>query len=256
MVRMKNLKEVLRAMLLLFSGWMLLLQFLIYTAIYGLYLYITTDNVVLSLIIGGVLAFPSLYYISYSNKKMKKYHRILQDLNLYATTMTFHLQSNKNVRTSLEMTKPALTKELQEEVDLVLRSFDKDSLNPDFSGFEKYKFSPIDAFNDTLIISRNEGGNISEMFRKVNRNINYAITKHDEMIRGKKAVAKQIYSIIGMMGSIPVILSLMSAVFSMQIYKEFISYPISIIGVIGFFVGLVVCLFKHEKKKSDTFMYI
>lgn len=252
----KRVREVFRAMLLLFSGWSLLFRLVIFSLIYGAYLYISTRMLILSLVVGLIFAVPSLYYISYRNKKMKREIALLKDLNTYATTMTFFLQSGKNLRAALEATRPSLSERLQNDIDRVLKSLDEDSLSPDMSVFDKYKFSPIKAFNDVLIISRDEGGDKSTMFNRVNENINFAITKHDEMVRGKKIVAKQIYFIIGAMLSIPVMLSCLSTFLSTQMYDQFLFYPISIVGVIIFFAVMITWLFKHEKKKTDTSMFI
>lgn len=252
----KRVREIFKAMLLLFSGWSLLFQLLFFSLIYGAYLYISTHSLILSSVVGLIFAVPSLYYISYRNKKMKREISLLKDLNTYATTMTFFLQSGKNLRASLEATRPSLSERLQNDIDRVLKSLDQESLNPDMSVFDKYKFSPIQAFNDVLIISRDEGGDKSTMFNRVNENINFAITKHDEMVRGKRIAAKQIYFIIGAMLSIPVILSSFSTFLSTQMYDQFLYYPISIVGVTLFFAIMVTWLFKHEKKKTDTSMFI
>ncbi|MEK5500988.1 hypothetical protein [Bacillus sp. FSL M8-0168] len=233
---------------LLFSGWGIVSLIFLLMMINVGYLYIVTHNPVLSFafgIIGSVMLFFVLFV---ETKKLRLYQRRLNELLKYATNMTFFLQSGKNVLYSLEETKHSVDSiihsDIQKTIDIL-----KDKARLDTSHFEKYNFPALNQFHQILNIKYEKGGHARDMFKTVVKSMNFEISKRDDLYRKKKNRAIQVYMLLGLVISMPLILF----VTTHNLYEQFLSMRLgSSIILYVFYMVILINIKRMQRTLNDV----
>lgn len=211
------MKKILDSILSIFSGLQVLFYLLIIAFLTGIYLYLTTNNTLISIMIGLLGSVVGFFYGIFLPKKLEREQFLLKELHKYATTMTFYLQSGYNVLQSLKASQKKLDREIQTDIQFTIDSL-LDNAELKTSHFDKYKFPAIDIFHQVLRIKYEIGGDVKELFKRVNESINFEIVKRDELFRRKKYMRNRILTMMAMVLSMPLILLFMSK----DIYVQFL----------------------------------
>lgn len=224
---------------------------LIFVAFFGIsfsYFHTISENMVISIIVGGVgLAF-FFYYFSYQTKKLNRYQEQLSNLLKYVTNIKFFLQTGENVLYSLSSTLPTLTdKYIKEDVETVITGLEENAeLVTDH--FEKYNFPSLDQFHQNLKICYEHGGDPEELFDAVQKNMMFELDKRDELYKKRKALAMNIYILLAIVAIMPLILRFIVA----SLWTIFLSYQIISLAILLITVGAILAvLYFTQKKKMD-----
>jgi hypothetical protein len=229
----------------LISGWALIFNFLLIAVISGGYFYLISKNLIVSVLVGIVAAIPGVLIIVYGNLKMSRFMENIRELSTYSSQMTFNLSLGKNVSESLIATKQFVNKTIAREIDKTLKTLNEKGIL-DFDHFKRYNFTPLNIFNDKLVIKYERGGDTSTMFERSNEDIANAISEYDRLVRGKKSKAFQIYVVVGVIYAMPLILSRVVD----GIYPQFLNYGLAHVILVLFFFGLYGILLGLEKHKT------
>lgn len=211
------------------------------------YLYLLTQNLLISLLVGILTTLFSFYFTVYIPKKLEREQFLMKELQKYATNMTFFLSSGSNVLQALELSKKSLDPVIQKDIDQTIDILRKKAvLNTEH--FKKYKFPSIDIFHQKLKIKYTLGGNAKNLFSKVNQSINFEIVKRDELFRKKRYMRNQVVYMTFMALSIPLLL----VFFAKDLYSMFLKMGLAahILSVLLFIANLISFAFL-QKATSD-----
>lgn len=228
---------------LLFSGWGITSLISLLMLINVGYLYIVTRNTVLSCTLGIIGSVVLFLVIFVETKKLRQYQKRLNELLKYATNLTFFLQSGKNILYSLEETKQSVDSiihaDIQKTIDIL-----KDKARLDTTHFEKYNFPALNQFHQILNIKYEKGGNARDMFKTVVKSMNFEISKRDDLYRKKKNSAIQVYMLLGLVISMPLILF----VTTRNLYEQFLSMQLGSLIILSIFYIVVLINIKQMQK--------
>jgi len=211
------------------------------------YFYLTSKNLLLSVTVGIIGAIVLFFTLVVRNQKTKVYQHQLSELLKYASNMVFLLQSDKNVLYSLQESKntvdPIIQKDIQKTIDILEKEARLDT-----SHFKKYNFPALDQFHQILQIKYEQGGSAKRMFSEVINSMNFELTKRDEHYRKKRGMAVQIYTIVGLVGAIP----LMMRFFVAHLYDQFLAMRMASSTILLiFFFGFLWNIHRVQKKAND-----
>lgn len=182
---------------------------------------------VLSLIVGFVGFLFFFYFFSYKNRKQKVYQDDLSSLFKYVSNTTFFLQTGENVLYAMSETLPSLNKGVREDVQKTIDILEEDAVL-DTRHFEKYEFPALDQFHQNLAIKYNEGGNADDLFNSIQDNIMFELKKRDELHKKRRGFAFSVYTLIGLVIAIPVILRFIVG----DLWDTFLSYSIASMSIL------------------------
>ncbi|USK62338.1 hypothetical protein [Peribacillus asahii] len=230
----------------LFSGWTVFAHLIFYYLTNGALLYVLTKDLKLSGIVAIPAAFLFLHSFSFIQKRIARRRLIIQEINKYATSLTFYLNSGHNVPNALKNTLPLIDPILQKDIQQTLDILSEEA-RLDTTHFQKYNLSSLDLFHQTLLIKYEKGGNAKEMFMKPFKGIQFEISEIDDLIRKKALTAQQIYVMqlfsVGIAGGL--------AFLPGDIYKNFLTLSFSIYIVLGFYVCLLFNIYRLQEDRAD-----
>lgn len=240
-------KQMFKEMKVLFLGWELLLISLAIFFIHYLFYVFVTKNVIFSVAISFVgLAFFFFVFV-YPNRKLQKHQFHLNELLKYVTNMTFFLQTGDNVLHSLKSVKNTVHKDIQVDIEKVIKGLENDAtLNTEH--FKKYDFSTLDQFHSNLAIKYDRGGDVSDLFSPIQRNMIFELQKRDELYKKRKGFALNVYMILAMISSMTLILRLVAP----QLWDIFLGIPVASLIIIGVtYLLLLLNLYMLQKHNLD-----
>ncbi|WP_047980653.1 hypothetical protein [Ornithinibacillus contaminans] len=241
------MKNKFNPILALFSGVQIVLSMIFIFAMAAVYNYFVLDNVVVSVIIGFITMLVGFYNIVYIPRKLKKERYLLNELQKYATNMTFYMQSGYNIINSLKASKRDLDKEIKKDIDLTIEGLEKDAVLRTVH-FNKYNFPAIDIFHQILQVKYDVGGNSKSLFSKANKNINFELVKRDELYRRKRQFKNKIMVMMGMSLVIPLMLRFTAG----ELYAAFLSLGYLAIGLnVVLFIANLISMNFLQKALAD-----
>ncbi|MEK4951874.1 hypothetical protein NST12_16405 [Bacillus sp. FSL W8-1127] len=211
------------------------------------YFYLTAKDLFLSVVVGIIGAIVLFFSLVVRNQKTKVYQHQLSELLKYASNMVFLLQSDKNVLYSLQESKntvdPIIQKDIQKTIDILEKEARLDT-----SHFKKYNFPALDQFHQILQIKYEHGGSAKRMFSEVIKSMNFELTKRDEHYRKNRGMAAQIYTNVGLVGAIPLMMTFIVA----HLYDQFLEVrTASSIILLIFYFSFLWNIHTVQKKVND-----
>ncbi|RKJ18199.1 hypothetical protein D7X33_46175 [Butyricicoccus sp. 1XD8-22] len=195
--------------------------------------------------------FFSFYHSVYLPERLKREQYLLKELQKYATSMTFYLQSGYNVLQSLNFAKSKLDKEIKKDIEKTMIKIQEKAVL-DTSHFEGYRFNSLNIFHQILSIKYDKGGEAKELFTRANESINFEIVKRDELYRKKKYMKLRVLMMMGMAASIPLIF----VFFAGDLYKQFLSMGYYAVGINAIlFILLLISLFYLQRNATEVSIY-
>lgn len=216
-----------------------------------IYLYLITRNIPVSVILGFVAMLFSFYHSAYLPEKLNREQYLLKELQKYATSMTFYLQSGYNVLQAMNLAKSKLDKQIKKDIEKTMMKIEEEAVL-DTEHFEKYRFASLNIFHQILRIKYEKGGDARELFTKANESINFEIVKRDELYRRKKYMKLRVLMMLGMTASIPLIF----VFFANDLYEQFLTMGYYAVGInAGLFILLLISLFFLQRNATDVSIY-
>lgn len=221
-------------------------SFLFYFVINFAYQYLISESVALALmmaVFGGAICF---YSITVLNRKVNKYQSQLLELNKYASSTVFKLKSGMNIADAIYSVKDTVGDPIREDVEITLDYLNE---NQDISteNFKKYHFYAIDIFHQILTISYFFGGDAGELFNRPLKDMAFEIKHRDKLQRNKDYIAMQIYMMMLMVLSIPMILRFLVE----DLYAAFLSSGFGVLVAFAFHLIVLINLFFLQREKCD-----
>ena len=229
------------------SGWVLFAWVLLYAAVGGFYFYIISLNVSLSIFVGLVFSFPFVYAINVLGEQRKKRIHELHMISKYVQTLVFYLKSGKNVLYSFEATKEMADELLQDDIQRTIDTLKYHGIL-DVSHFEKYDLKVLDLFHTNLMIKATSGGESKEIFKHTTKDINMEISKRDELNRIKDYVCMETYMMLGMVMTIPVILSMSAEIVYVPFTENVYVQPVLVL----YFFCVYLIVYYMNKRRLDV----
>lgn len=241
------MKRIIKEIMELFTiGKILLILFLTFS-ISAFYMFLITEHFVVSVSLGILAMFFLFYNHFYLEEKLKRRFFLLKELQKYTTSMNFYMQSGHNVLSALSHSRRNLDPEIRKDIEKTMIKLEEKAIL-DTSHFKKYKFDSLDIFHQILNIKYVEGGDSKELFSRVNKSINFEIIKHDELMRRKHALRKQLFFFLLIVLSMALIFRFMA--YDLQVI--FLSMGWIAIGLnVALFVGALVSLYFIQRNATD-----
>lgn len=237
-----NLKQIKE----LFSGWAIFLHLVLYYAVNVAYLYVLTRNDVISLIVAAPAAILCFNIFSSLHKKLDKRRLTLHEINKYTTSLTFYLNSGQNPLFALENTMPYVHPILQEDIKKTIH-FLKTEARLVTAHFEKHQVASLDLYHQTLRVKYEKGGDAKEMFLKPFKSVQFEVKEVDDLMRKKSSVSQQIYFMDGISCGIAGVIAFLPG----GIYLDFLTVKFSIVIVLLFYAAILFNLYSLQKDKAD-----
>lgn len=235
----------------LFSALQLTLYLLVILVGACIYLYLTTQQIIISVALGIFAMFFSFYHSVYLPTKLKREQFLLKELQKYATSMTFYMQSGYNVLQSLNFAKRKLDPVIKKDIEKTMIQLQEKAIL-DTSHFEKYKFASLNIFHQILRIKYDKGGDSKELFTRANESINFEIVKRDELYRRKRYMKLRVLLMLGMTASMPLIF----VFFANELFQQFLTMGFLAVGInVCLFILLLISLFLLQKTATNISIY-
>ncbi|MEV2911732.1 hypothetical protein ABNF65_24755, partial [Paenibacillus larvae] len=135
---------------------------------------------------------------------------------------------------------------IKQDIETVIEKMEKEK-KLDTDHFKKYEFPALNQFHKILNIELEKGGDAKELFAPVLKAMSFELAKRDELYRRKKELVTQTYTLIGMVAFMPVLMVLMTH----DLYKQFLSYPVSQGIMAAFYVAIVLNIAAMQKRFID-----
>lgn len=217
----------------------------------GIYLYLITENVLVSVFVGFVAMVFGFYHSFYLPERLNRRFFLLKELQKYTTSMTFYMQSGYNVLEALSASRKNLDPEIQKDIELTMLRLEEDA-TLDTSHFKKYNFNSLNIFHQILGIKYTEGGDSKELFSRSNKSINFEIVKHDELLRRKNTLKRQLLFFLAIVLSMPLIFRFMAY----DLQQTFLSMGAIAIGLnVAFFLGAMISIYFIQKNATNISIY-
>lgn len=240
-------KDFMKELGVLFTGWELLLNLILLFVIHFGFFYYVSKNLWFGVVIGviGTLFFFRVFI--FPNRKLRKYQFHLNELLKYVTNMSFFLQAGENVLHALRTTMDTVDKDIQRDIQKTIEKLENDAVL-DTEHFKKYDFPALDQFHQSLLIKYEQGGDSAELFGQIQKNMIFELKKRDELYKKRKAFAFNVYTLLGMVGSMMLILRLIAP----YLWDIFLGFTFASFSIIGLTFGLVLLnLYLLQKKNLD-----
>lgn len=201
--------QLLKELRTLFAGVEIVLIIAFLFAVHYLYYVFVSKSVLFSIAIGiiGVLFFFKVFI--YPNRKLKKHQEHLSELLKYVTNVSFFLQTGDNVLHALRSSRMSVHKEIRKDIDKTIKILEEDAVL-DTSHFKKYNFPTLDQFHSNLLIKYERGGSSADLFDQTQTNMIFELQKRDELYKRRKGFALNVYTILGMVFLITLVLRLVA----------------------------------------------
>ncbi|PGT89977.1 hypothetical protein [Bacillus thuringiensis] len=213
----------------------------------ALYLYMTTDTVLASIIIsliGGVLF--SFYY-SFLEKKLEAKQKDLATLESYCLDISFHMQTGKTVGQTLKKVAESYTGKVGADIKHTYAML-KNTGELDFTHFDKYEFTALNIFHRNMLIAYQDGGDAKRLFKRPLKNMSTELVKRDELYRKNRFQRRQENVALTIALLIPLIMRLMVG----DLYADFTSMPMVALATIGLcYFGCMIISFMVQRRALD-----
>lgn len=220
------------------------LYVMLYTGIGFMYVLVLSDNLWLSLIAGFIMSFFGVHYFITLSKKQKYRLATLAELNNYASTVVFNLESGENPYRALQMTTEYLREPVLADVTKTIEILDE-TAELDTEHMKVYRFAPLDIFHQTLAIKRDQGGNAKVLFDNTLDSLNFYVVKHDELAKRKGYVKKNVFMILGIASVIPMVVRYAAP-------NEFLMFQENLLGQIMSVVAFALFFTLAAKTQKES----
>lgn len=212
------------------------------------YYYTVSMNLWMSLFIGTVGLVFFFFVFSYKGKQLERYQSQLNDLLKYVSNMKFFLETGNNVLYSLTAAQKTIADPvIRKDIQKIINKLEEDAVL-DTKHFERYDFPALDQFHENLAISYEHGGNPSELFETVQKNMMFEMEKRDELYKKRKSFAMNVYVLLGLVAVIPIILRFIVS----NLWEIYLSYEIiSNIGLLLPYFAMLLLLRQLQKHKTN-----
>lgn len=245
------MKKLINPVLELFPALKLTLYLVVILAGSIIYLFLVTQHLVISVVLGFVTMAFSFYHSVYLPEKLNKEQFLLKELQKYGTSMTYYLQSGYNVLHAMNLSKRKLDGQIKRDIEKTMRKL-QEKAELDTSHFEKYNFNSLNIFHEILKIKYHKGGDARELFTRVNESMNFEIVKRDELYRKKRYMKHRIMVMMGMTASMPLIF----VFFARDLYEQFLTMGYLAVGInASLFILLLISLFFLQRNVTDVSIY-
>lgn len=198
-------KSIFRELKDLFIVWEFIVIVVFLFASHFGFFYFTMKNLyfALSISVVGTLFFLKVFV--FPNRQLKKYQYHLSELLKYTTNVTFFLQTGNNVLHALEQAKTTVNKEIGRDIQKTIDHLEEHAeLNTE--SFRKYEFASLNQFHRNLSIKYERGGNTSDLFDQIQRNMVFELKNRDDLYRKRKGFALNVYILLVMVLAVLLIL--------------------------------------------------
>lgn len=241
------MRVLLKEARLLFYGWELVLYFLIWFLInYQLYYFLSNERM-LSLLVGLVGAFFFFFIYTIQNRKLETYQRNLAELLNYVINVVFYLQTGENELHALKATKETAHPDIQKKIDRSIEALEKNAIL-ETKQYEVFDFPILNQFHQNLAIRYEYGGDAEELFGQIQKNMVFELRKRDELYRKRKGFAMNVYALLGMVLTIPIVLKTMVFhLWEIFLSTGFVSQVILLVA----YAGILWTLYLVQQKNMD-----
>lgn len=244
---MSKRKLFLKELKVLFIGWSLLFHLLFLFILNGFFFYYVSKSIVFGVITGFVGMIFFFYVFTFKNRRLKRHQENLNDLMKYVTNVSFFMQSGENVpyalRSALKTVGPDIQKDIQKTIDKI----DEHAVL-ETDHFKKYEFTSLDQFHQNLLIKYEHGGEKNSLFTQIQQNMLFELKKRDELYRKRKGFAMSVYTLLGMVAMMMVMLSL----FVPELWDIFLGVSLGSIFVLsGTYILILINLAMLQKHNID-----
>lgn len=209
------------------------------------FLWFVTKHPLFSGITSIVVTIYFVVVFTIPNRRLRNYQHNLSELMKYVNNMVFYLQSGENVLHSLIQSKETVDKEVAKDIDKTIEILREEAVL-ELDHFKKYKFPSLDQFHRNLEIRDDRGGDTKELFDRIQDSMLFELKKRDELDKKKTGIAIGVYTLIGMVASMMLILR----VFVAGQWDLFLSFELASLSVIGVTVFLMLLNLKFLQKHS------
>ncbi|KYG92014.1 hypothetical protein A0U40_03485 [[Bacillus] sp. KCTC 13219] len=232
---------------LLFYGWELALYFLVWFLInYQLYYYLSNERT-LSLLVGLGGAFFFFFVFTIQNRKLETHQRHLAELLNYVINVVFYLQTGYNEYHALKATRETAHPDIQKKIDMSIESLEKHAVL-ETKQYEAFDFPMLNQFHQNLAIRYEYGGDAEELFGQIQHNMVFELRKRDELYRKRKGFAMNVYALLGMVLTIPIVLKTMVFhLWDIFLSTGFVSQAILLVT----YAGILWTLYLLQQKNMD-----
>lgn len=218
--------EVVKLARQMFKGWVILAYLLFYSIIVGVYMYILTRNVFVSILV-GIICSPFLFYgTNMVNKEIHDEQTKFDNINKYVTMMVAYLKTNSPPLLALKAVHDKVDEVIQEPIRTAITSI-LEAKELDTSGFDKFGFTALNVFHRNLEVILYNGGNPDEIFKTTTEDINQELTYRDKLKRAKTMTSNEIYLTLAIVLAIPLILTTNDIVYNVILSMPFVPYSLS-----------------------------
>ncbi|MEN1969693.1 hypothetical protein WMZ97_16645 [Lentibacillus sp. N15] len=242
------MKKLMKSVMELFSVAKIVLFMFLILAGSVVYLYLVTQNITMSVVLGFFAMLFGFHHSVYLPEKLKREQHLLKELQKYTTSMVFYLQSGYNVLQSLNFAKRNLDEAIKKDIEKTMIGLQEKAVL-DTTYFDKYRFTSLNIFHQILKIKYDKGGAAKELFTKANESINFEIVKRDELYRRKKFMKMKVFMMMGMAAAIPLVF----VFFAKELYTQFLTMGFIAVGINAIlFILLQISLFFLQRTATDV----
>lgn len=220
------MSEVVQLARQMFKGWVILAYLLVYSIATGVYMYILTRNIFVSILV-GILCSPFLFYATNMiNKQIEDEQNKLDNINKYVTMMVSYMKTGNPPLKAFKEAHDKVDEVIQEPIRKAISSI-LESRPLDLEGFNEFGFTALDVFHRNVEVILYNGGNPDEIFKTTTEDINQELTYRDKLKRSKTLTSNEIYLALGIVLAIPLILTTNDIVYNVILTMPFIPYALS-----------------------------
>lgn len=231
----------------LLGGVQISVYMLIIFAVSAVYIYILTKHVLVSALVGLFTMFFGFYHSVFLPKQLEREQYLLKELQKYATSMVFYMQSGYNVLQSLSRSRQNLDEQIRRDIEKTMIKLQNEAVL-DTSHFERYNFPSLDIFHQILKIKYEAGGDTKELFSRVSESINFELVKRDELYRRKKYMRNRIFVMMAITLAMPLVIAL----FAGHVYDYFLETGIVAISInVGLFLAVLISMFFLQRNVTN-----
>lgn len=241
-------KQMFKELGVLFEGWELLIYTLFLMAGHFGMFFLLTKSVLFSIIIALVGATFFFRVFVYPNRKLKNHEDDLSELLKYVTNMVFYMRTGSNVLNALQSVKNTVSKRVGKDVQKTIDVLESEESRLDTEHFKAYEFGSLNQFHQNLLIKFDHGGDVSDLFSQIQKNMIFELKKRDELYRKRKGFAMNVYTMIGLTVGIMLILRF-NAPFLWDIFMDTSFIGMTTIAIT--YIGILINLHLLQKHNLD-----
>lgn len=217
------------------------------TGVSSIYLYLTTDTVLTSILIGLIGGVLFSFYYSFLENKLEAEQKDLATIESYCLDVSFHMQTGKTVGQTLKNISENYTGKVGADIKHTYTML-KNTGELDFTHFNKYEFTALDIFHRNMLIYYQDGGDAKRLFKRPLKNMSTELVKRDELYRKNRFQRRQENVALTIALAIPLIMRLMVS----DLYADFTSMQMVALSIVGLcYFGCMVISFMVQRRALD-----